>query len=98
MSNKNFHTTQFHLEWRIINKSTNLFETCARMFPRKGDITLFIRKQPHVLAHAARAFSREEKLVVATDGKETRTVVTQDVWTLREMQSMLQEHLRKTGR
>lgn len=84
MSNNPLHSTQFHLWWvgRDSIRSTKVFGS-------KEEAATFIRKTPHLVKYGqAGCFMRTESRKVARDGKQTVTVVQEDMWTFPEMVEM----------
>ena len=62
------------------------------MFETKHDAATFIRKTPHLVKYGqAGCFMRTESRRVARDGKQTVTVVQEDMWTFQEMVEMARE-------
>lgn len=84
MSNNPLHSTNFHLWWagRDGNRISKVFDT-------KQDAATFIRKTPHLVKYGqAGCYMRTESRKVARDGKQTITVVMEDMWTLQELAEM----------
>jgi hypothetical protein len=86
MSNNPFHSTNFHLWWVGRDGIRN-----SKIFATKQEAATFIGKTPHLVKYGqAGCFMRTESRKVARDGKQTVTVVEEDLWTFREMVEMTQ--------
>lgn len=84
MGNHPLHDTHFHVWWvgRDGNRNTQTFDT-------KQEAAIFIRKTPHLVKYGqAGCFMQTESRKVARDGKQTVTVVKEDMWTFREIVEM----------
>jgi hypothetical protein len=84
MSDNPMHSTDFHLWWlgREGQRVTKVFAT-------KQDAATFIEKTPHLVTYGqAGCYMRTESRKVARDGKQTTTIVTEDLWTFQELVTM----------
>jgi mannose/fructose/N-acetylgalactosamine-specific phosphotransferase system component IIB len=84
MSNNPFHSTDFHLWW--LDRDG---KRIAKVFKSKQEAASFIRKTPHLARYGqAGCYMRTESRKVARDGKQTVTIVQEDMWTLQELVAM----------
>ena len=84
MSNNPLHSTDFHLWW-VGRDGTRV----SKVFDTKQDAATFIRKTPHLVKYGqAGCYMRTESRKVARDGKQTVTVVMEDMWTIQELAEM----------
>jgi hypothetical protein len=59
------------------------------VFDTKREAAAFIEKTPHLVKYGqAGCFMRTESRKTARDGKQTVTIVQEDMWTLQELAQM----------
>lgn len=85
--NRPFHTTTFHVWWDHLDAATGKLVRTEKVFKRKEEAALFVRKQPHITQRldGAGCYMKAETKEVHRDGKTRLTTVKEDVWTYREM-------------
>ena len=84
MSNNPFHSTEFHLWWLGHDG-----KRITKVFKTKQEAATFIRKTPHLVKYGqAGCYMRTESRKVARDGKQTVTIVQEDMWTVQELARM----------
>jgi hypothetical protein len=85
MSNHPLHSTDFHVWW--VERDG---KRASKVFASKQEAAAFIKKTPHLVRYGeGGCYMRTESRRVARDGKQTITVVQEDMWTLQELREMV---------
>jgi hypothetical protein len=90
--NNALHTTTFHVWWDHLDGGSGKMVRSEKVFRKKEEAALFIRKQPHILRrlNAAGCYMLVESKETFRDGKTRQTTIKEDVWTYQELLKLVE--------